>query len=142
MVAEIQRELARRGFYEGVADGVYGPHTDTAIRDFENAAGLRPSAEPNDALLQTIARSQVKAKPASPPRDPIAALLAPDRRIIAVQRALADFGFGQIHPSGVFDPATRAAIERFERQRKLPVTGQITERLIRELSSVTGRPLE
>ena len=35
MVAEIQRELLRRGFYDGTADGVYGPKTDTAIRDFE-----------------------------------------------------------------------------------------------------------
>ena len=62
-VAEIQRELARRGFYDGPADGVYGPKTDAAIRDFEQAAGLRPSAEPNDMLLASIARSAIKAKP-------------------------------------------------------------------------------
>jgi peptidoglycan hydrolase-like protein with peptidoglycan-binding domain len=145
VVAEIQRELTRRGFYDGPADGVYGPRTDSAIRDFEQVAGLRPSAEPNDVLLQIIARSQVKAKPAAPTPsrpDPIAELLAPNRRVLAVQRALTDFGFGQIKPTGVFDAETRAAIERFERERKLPVTGQVTERLTRELIVVTGRPLE
>ena len=60
LIADIQRELTRRGFYEGPADGVYGPKTDSAIRDFEQAAGLRPSAEPNDVLLSTIARSSRK----------------------------------------------------------------------------------
>jgi peptidoglycan hydrolase-like protein with peptidoglycan-binding domain len=105
---------------------------------------MRPSTEPNDALLQSIARSQVRAKPAAAPtrNDPIASLLAPDRRITAVQRALADYGYGQIKPSGLYDPETRAAIERFERERKLPVTGQLSERLTRELSAMTGRPLE
>ena len=53
-VASIQRELSRRGFYEGVSDGVYGPKTDAAVRDFEQAAGLRPSAEPNELLLAAI----------------------------------------------------------------------------------------
>jgi peptidoglycan hydrolase-like protein with peptidoglycan-binding domain len=145
VIAEIQRELARRGFYDGAPDGVYGPRTDSAIRDFEQAAGLRPSAEPNDVLLQTIARSQVKAKPAAstPSRpDPIAELLAPNRRVIAVQRALTDFGYGQIKPSGFINPETKAAIEHFERDRKLPVSGQISDRLVRELAAVTGRPLE
>jgi peptidoglycan hydrolase-like protein with peptidoglycan-binding domain len=144
IVAEIQRELSRRGFYDGALDGVYGPKTDSAVRDFEQMVGLRPSTEPNDPLLQSIARSQVRAKPAAAPtrNDPIASLLAPDRRVTAVQRALADYGYGQIKPSGLYDPETRAAIERFERERKLPVTGQLSERLTRELSAMTGRPLE
>jgi peptidoglycan hydrolase-like protein with peptidoglycan-binding domain len=144
VVAEIQRELAKRGFYDGPTDGVYGPKTDIAIRDFEQQAGLAPSAEPNDVLLQTINRSQLKAKPRAAPNrnDPIAQLLAPNPRITAVQRALAEYGYGQIRPSGVYDPATRIAIERFERERSLPVTGQISDRLIRELSVQTGRPLE
>lgn len=141
-MAEIQRELAKRGFYDGPADGFYGPKTDAAIRDFEQTAGLRPSAEPNDNLLAIIARSNVRAKPAAPANDAIAALLSPNRRIIAVQRALADYGYGQIRPTGTYDPETRAAIERFERERKLPVTGQVSDRLTRELTAMTGRPLE
>ena len=145
VTAEIQRELSRRGFYEGIADGVYGPKTDTAIRDFEQAAGLRASAEPNETLLQTIVHSPVKAKPAtaSPRRnDPIAELLTRNPRVVAVQRALSNYGYGQIKPTGFYDPETRAAIERFERERKLPITGQISHRVVRELAAITGRPLE
>jgi peptidoglycan hydrolase-like protein with peptidoglycan-binding domain len=145
VVADIQRELTRRGFYDGSPDGFYGPKTDAAIRDFEQVAGLRPSAEPNDALLQAIVRSPVKAKPpATAPKqnDPIANLLTPNSRVVAVQRALSSYGYGQITPSGLYDPETRAAIERFERERRLPVTGQISERLTRELTAMTGRPFE
>ena len=142
-VAEIQRELARHGFYDGAADGVYGPKTDTAIRDFEQAAGLRPSAEPNDVLLASIARSAIKAQPVAIQRnDPIAALLAPSGRIVAVQRALTDFGYGPLKPTGLYDTETRSAIERFEKARRRPVTGQINDQLVRDLATLTGRPLE
>src|SRR5689334_17039887 len=96
MVAEIQRELSKRGFYDGPTDGFYGPKTDGAIRDFEQAAGLRPTAEPSENLLAAITRSNVKAKPIEPVRDPIAALLAPSGRITAVQRALTEFGYGPL----------------------------------------------
>lgn len=142
IVADIQRELAQRGFYDGPADGVYGPRTDMAIRDFEHAALLRPSTEPNENLRRSIARSTVKAPPVTLTRDPIANMLSPSKRVVAVQRALADYGYGQIKPTGHYDPQTREAIEQFERSRKLPVTGQITERVTRELASTTGRPLE
>jgi peptidoglycan hydrolase-like protein with peptidoglycan-binding domain len=141
-VMEIQRELTRRGFYDGPADGFYGPKTDAAIRDFEQAAGLRASAEPGETLLAAITRSSVKAKPAETPRDPIAALLAPSGRIIGVQRALIEFGYGPLAANGTYDAATRSAIERFEKARKRPVTGQITDQLVRDLSALTGRPLE
>ncbi|HWP25962.1 MAG TPA: peptidoglycan-binding domain-containing protein [Xanthobacteraceae bacterium] len=142
IVTEIQRELAQRGFYDGAPDGIYGPKTDIAVRDFEHAAGLRPSTEPNETLLRAIARSTIKAPPKPAARDPIGDLLAPSKRIVAVQRALADYGFGQIRPTGAYDHATRMAIEEFERYRRLPVTGQLSERVVRELAAVTGRPLE
>ena len=140
MVADIQRELTRHGFYDGAADGVYGPKTDAAIRDFEQAAGLRPSAEPNDMLLASIARSAIKAPPVR--NDQIAALLAPNPRVVAVQRALTDFGYGPVKPTGSNDTETRAAIERFEKARRRPVTGQISDLLVRDLATMTGRPLE
>jgi peptidoglycan hydrolase-like protein with peptidoglycan-binding domain len=145
VTADIQRELSRRGFFDGSTDGVYGPKTDAAIRDFEQAAGLRPSTEANEALLQAIVRSPVKSKPAAvaPKKvDPIANLLAADPKVMAVQRALSSYGFGQIKPTGVYDPETRTAIEQFERERKLPVTGRVSDRLTLELTVLTGRPLD
>jgi peptidoglycan hydrolase-like protein with peptidoglycan-binding domain len=142
LVAEIQRELIKHGFFDGAADGVYGPKTDAAIRDFEQAAGLRPAVEPNEILLAAIARSTIKAQAPVNRADPIAALLAPNKRLIAIQRALAEFGYGPIQATGVHDAQTRSAIERFERARKRPVTGQVSEQFVRDLAAMTGRPLE
>ena len=55
--------------------------------------------------------------------DPIAELLGSSSRVAAVQRVLSEFGYGQIKPSGILDAATSAAIERFEREHKLPELG-------------------
>jgi hypothetical protein len=64
------------------------------------------------------------------------------RRVAAVQRALTEFGYGQLRPSGIEGPDTRNALVKFERDRRLPVTAQISDRLVRELSAMTGRPIE
>jgi hypothetical protein len=152
LITDIQRELARRGYYDGPVDGLYGPRTDGAIRDFERAAGLKPSAQPSEELLQAITQSPLTsvngtrsapvtgANRSSAPPPPQTAV-AP-ARIIAVQRALSEFGFGQIKPTGTPGPDTQRAIEAFERQRNLPITGRLSEQLIRELSALTGRTLD
>ena len=153
IIGDIQRELVRRGYYDGVVDGLYGPKTDAAIRDFEQAAGLKPSTEPNEALLQAMVRSPAKLTKATPTSaaaarpTPARAEVAverpaPSKRVIALQRALAEYGYGQIRPSGIIDPETQAAIEKFERERKLPITGLASDRVVRELAAMTGRPLE
>jgi peptidoglycan hydrolase-like protein with peptidoglycan-binding domain len=81
-------------------------------------------------------------RPPLPVRNDVADRPAPSKRVIALQRALADFGYGQIKPSGIIDAETQAAIEKFERERKLPVTGQPSDRVMREMTAMTGRPLE
>lgn len=150
LVTEIQRELTRLGYFNGAADGVFGPKIDAAIRDFEQVSGLKPTGEPTDTILKVMQKSQPKASPAAPRpaqgpaparKDAIADLLVPSRQVIAIQRALSDFGYGQVSPSGVVDAETRAAIERFERAHKMPVTGQLSDRLTRELATMTGRSL-
>jgi peptidoglycan hydrolase-like protein with peptidoglycan-binding domain len=146
LIVNIQRELSRKGFYDGPADGIWGAKTDSAARDFTQATGSRINPEASDGLLRAIVAAKGKApNAAAAPNaasDPIAKLIAPSNRVTAVQRALADFGYGQIKPTGTFDPETRAAIEKFERDHRLPVTGQISDRLVRELAAMTGRPLE
>ena len=60
IITDIQHERARRGYYDGPVDGLYGPRTEGAIRDFERAASLKPSALPSEALLHAIMRSAVR----------------------------------------------------------------------------------
>ena len=145
IITDIQRELSRRGLYDGPVDGMVGPKTDSAIRDFETSAKLKVTGEPSEEVLRAIMRAPLKTeaaavRPARP--DPIAELIAPSQRVIAVQRALNDYGYGPVKITGNFGAETVSAIQKFERDRKLPVTGQISPRLLRELAALTGRPLE
>jgi hypothetical protein len=79
---------------------------------------------------------------AARPNDPIAQLIGMSSRVMAVQRTLSAYGYGQIRPSGILDAPTSAAIERFERARGLPVTGKLSDRLVSELSAMVGHPLD
>jgi hypothetical protein len=93
----------------------------------------------------------ISTKPEMAPPAPVAprpaahgeaASEAPSHRVMALQRALAQFGYGQIKPTGVLDADTRAAIEKFERERKLPVTGQPSDRVVKELAGLIGRQID
>ena len=103
----------------------------------------RPAAIKADLSVPNLPATPTAATAsATPARDAIGELIGPNKRVVALQRTLAEFGYGQIKPTGTFDLATRSAIVEFERNRKLPVTGQISDRVTRELAAMTGRPLE
>jgi Putative peptidoglycan binding domain len=107
------------------------------------------TADPLTSLVKTT--SMVPPTAANIPRPPMtvpvstraegAALPGP-HRVAAVQRALTEYGYGQLKPTGVVGPETQAAIQRFERARRLPVNGQISDRLVRELAATIGHPVE
>jgi hypothetical protein len=83
------------------------------------------------ASIPVTSHSETTANPA-----------AGQRRVAAVQRALTEYGYGQLKPTGTVGSDTQAAIQKFERERKIPVTGQVSDRLVRELAMVIGRPVE
>ena len=112
------------------------------------------SADPKaaDAMTNLVVKSigaPVVAPPnvARPPA-PIptvsreAAQAAGARRVAAVQRALTQYGYGQLKPTGAVGADTQAAISKFEHARKLPVTGQMSDRLVRELTVMIGHPID
>lgn len=92
-----------------------------------------PAAPVTKVAVTPLAAAELQ--PASPQTP------QPSTQIAAVQRVLSSFGYLQMSPNGILDSETKRAIEEFERERRLPVTGQISDRLVRELSAVTGKPL-
>lgn len=138
LVLDIQRELTARGHYDGAVDGRPGPRTDQAIRDFERSQGIPITGEPSGELLDRVRRAGAKSD--------ITGSLPPvsgspgSIRVLNVQRVLARLGYGPLRLTGMHDPDTRASIERFERDRGLSLSGDITDRLIRELAAVSGAP--
>jgi hypothetical protein len=54
IVIEVQRRLARDGFYKGAVDGVMGSRTHYAIRAYKRSHGLTADGEIDDQLLGTM----------------------------------------------------------------------------------------
>jgi hypothetical protein len=124
-----------------------------------SVASPLPRPRPVDAITRSAEPSPADPKPAeSKAADTLANLVkstsapsvtpsntaqaAGPRRVAAVQRALTEYGYGQLKPTGTVGSDTQAAIQKFERERKIPVTGQVSDRLVRELATVIGRPVE
>ncbi len=82
--------------------------------------------------------SQLPKAPAPParPATEAAAPAIPRKSVLAAQRALVKLGF-VLNPDGVAGATTRQAIERYERDHGLPVHGDLTPALMRQLSAET-----
>jgi hypothetical protein len=68
--------------------------------------------------------------------------LADARLVLLTQRSLIKLGYGPLKVDGVLGQGTRQAIERFERDLRLPPTGDLTPRTIKELSAQAGMAIE
>ncbi len=113
------------------------------------------AAEPkNSDPLSNLMKTTTAAGQVSPPATvrPPASIPMPSRgettqstgsrRVAAVQRALTEYGYGQLKPSGTINSDTQAAIQKFERERRMPASGQVSDRLVKELSAMIGHPID
>jgi hypothetical protein len=114
----------------------------------------RLSATPDRKLADKPADKPAE-KPADKARDPIAALLAPaapapekaaapapaapSAAVLAAQKALLRLGY-VVRADGFAGATTRQVIERYERDNHLPVHGDLTPKLMRELAAKSGIP--
>jgi len=115
-----------------------------ANADVRSRAASPAIVRPAEPGASAHAPAAARTPPAVAARrgDPIAELLGSSAHVAAVQRVLSEFGYGQIKPTGVLDGATSTAIEKFEREHKMAVTGLLSDRLVGELASMSGRPLD
>ncbi len=143
VTADIQNELTKRGFYVGPNGVSSGTSLENAIRDFQEAAGVKIDGQPTDTLLAQIKASKLTVK------DQILQLLKPgqaqadqQKTLVQVQRALNKLGYGPLKEDGVFGGGSKAALEKFEKDRKLAVKGEPQGRVLRELASASGMAVE
>ena len=108
----------------------------------KSASVKSDSLKPPITSSPPVATSAVAQPVVARRNDAITELIGPSARIAAVQRALSEFGYGQLKASGTLDDATSLAIQKFEREHNLPSTGRVSDRLIKELAAIIGRPIE
>jgi Putative peptidoglycan binding domain len=107
------------------------------------------SADPLGNLVKATSAPPVAPSSVPRPPAPIPVSSRPEtivssgsRRVAAVQRVLTEYGYGQLKPTGTVGSDTQAAIQKFEREHKVPVTGQVSDRLVRELTAMIGHPID
>lgn len=120
-----------------------------SARQAAPAPAARDQQAGRDPIGDLIRSGQAAGGPAptDTPRPPAAGpapakALAETRPVMAAQRALNRVGFGPVKADGVFGEETRAALERFEKERRIPVTRDLGPRTLRELTAASGIRME
>jgi peptidoglycan hydrolase-like protein with peptidoglycan-binding domain len=140
VVRDIQSALRQMAMYEGAVDGIAGPRTLQAIRDFQARAGLEPNGKVGAPLLDAIRTASVPA----PKLKKVAAeqtiediereANAPDAQMIkSIQAALKKHGHDEIEPDGIAGSKTSAAVKEFQKAKKLKVTGIADEAVLKAM---------
>lgn len=105
--------------------------TDAVVKSATPKADLAKSLAPvekkRDLIGQLLGGGAMPAEPAA------------DKTVIYAQRALAKLGYA-VQPDGVIGGATRQAIEKFERANGMPVKGDLSQKILRQLAARSGLP--
>ncbi len=56
-VRQLQQELRKQGFKAGPADGILGPRTEAALRQFQQQKGLHVTGQPDQQTLAALGAS-------------------------------------------------------------------------------------
>ncbi len=114
-------------------------------RGNEKTNELRPADGKSNDPLGNLVKATVAPPAANAPRPPAPippVQITGSHKVAAVQRALTEYGYGQLKATGTIGADTQAAIMKFERDRRLPVTGKVSERLVHELNAMIGHPID
>jgi peptidoglycan hydrolase-like protein with peptidoglycan-binding domain len=128
----VQVALNQLGYPVGTPDGVIGPKSRSAIRAFQTDSSLPASGEPSlalyDKLQEAIAKRSAQAKPAEPTSPAVSATM-----VTEAQTELRRRGYQISAITGTANTETIAAVRAYQSDARLPVTGTISEELLRQL---------
>ncbi len=138
LVAAIQRELLARK-YKPARDGSAGIVTRAAILAYEFDHGLPLTATPNEQILQNIIFGVSKENTRKISKSNMTK--ASHDIIREVQKVLQDLEYFNGKADGFMGKETRKAIRKFEKHRKIKLTGRVSGLLLRELFQFSKRAL-
>jgi peptidoglycan hydrolase-like protein with peptidoglycan-binding domain len=135
-VREVQRMLNQRGFDRLGVDGMMGPRTQAAVREFQRSQRLEPTGQLNRQTLIALGlqRPDVSA-PSTEPRYSASVV----RR---VQQTLTHRGFKAGPVDGQLHAATQAALRQFQKSENLEDTGRLNDRTLAALGIVPESGLQ
>jgi peptidoglycan hydrolase-like protein with peptidoglycan-binding domain len=149
-VKQLQEALIRAGVsVRGGADGIFGPATAQALRQFQGSQGLPATGVVDEATASALAAPR-PANPAPNPVNPItsgnpsggyAQFGEKGPRVVALQTALVRAGIAlRGGVDGDFGSGTSAAVMDFQRARGLRVTGRVDDATAEQLGLARAEP--
>jgi peptidoglycan hydrolase-like protein with peptidoglycan-binding domain len=131
-VRDAQARLRTLGFYNGPVDGLAGPETTRAVEAFQRSRGLDPSGDLTAGTVAELRRdAAAPARAAAPAGERETAIPIGDKTAVrTVQNRLKQLGFYDGPADGVWGVGMQSAVERFQRDKRLPVTGELTTRTV------------
>lgn len=145
-VASVQEALLRAGVsVRGGADGVFGPMTEAAVSEFQRAKGLAVTGEVDESTASALGlgSSPTPAAASNTGSNGYVGLAvgANGPLVEELQQKLSVAGvFVPGGADGVFGPATKGAVENFQRWNGLEVTGTVTQATATKLGLGTSTP--
>ena len=136
-IYDVQRRLSELGYYRGPIDGVWGGETRTAVERFQANRRLSATGDLNEATVTAMGLDPRRvlgsnyAPPAPGYAQPPANVGPVTTR--AAQEQLRRIGFYHGPIDGVWGQDTRLAMEEFQHQRGLRVTGTPTRQSMNAL---------
>lgn len=141
VVRDIQSALQDMAMYDGSVDGIAGPRTLAAIREFQQKAGMEPNGKVGEPLLDAIRTASIpapKLKRVAPKKtDTISTkvdTVVDGGQIKRIQAALKKHGHDEIDADGIAGSKTRDAIKAYQARKKLKVTGVADAALLKSMT--------
>ena len=154
MLREVQAALSVRGYYNGKVDGLFGSRTKSAILGFQRDHSYEPDGKPSVRLLTQILMS-ASARPGDVPvpkpvtvttkriTKPVAAntseaapATTADPLVARIQAGLKNYGYDDLKVDGKQGSRTRTAIQRFQLDFGMKITGEASDRVLQKLQDI------
>ncbi len=153
ILREVQTALSVRGYYSGKLDGVFGSRTKKAIMDFQRDNSLEQTGSYDVRLLTQVLMS-ASARPQEMPVKKLttASIKKPtikkvattklekpakaDGLVARIQAGLKAYGYDDIKVDGKMGQQTATAIQRFQLDYGMKITGEPSEQVLQKLQSI------
>ncbi len=142
---DIQQQLTKIGYNAGVADGLWGSNTRTAIGRWQTANRMSATGYVTGPQVRQIASQAGAIAGPKPPSDGVGNAALEERLLnlsssekTDLQRRLTHLGYNTYGAGGIFDTNSRSAIGRWQSDEGIAVTGYFTADQVRTIRVETG----
>ncbi|MCR4876397.1 MAG: peptidoglycan-binding protein [Clostridiales bacterium] len=160
-VRKMQQALIDQGYLGGYADGIFGLHTELAVRKFQKAHHLKVDGVAGEKTLALLYGSSATPtptpKPTQKPSDAPAATPTPvptsssglfggdystlklgsrGDRVVILQKELIRLKFLSGRADGIFGSKTKTAVVKFQKKYKLKADGLAGKKTLKKIESL------